>query len=215
MKDQNSPESSQDKILYQLKRSGPLSAKEIGQRMSITTMGTRQHLAQLEAANLVKTLPEEAQGRGRPLKRWALTGAGHERFPDSHAQVTLDLLISVTDVLGEAALDKLIDHRTERTLLQYSVELEQQDGLENKLASLAELRSKEGYMAEIQLLDSDYLLVEHHCPICIAATSCQGFCRSELDVFQQLLKGVATVERSEHILAGARRCTYRICEIVQ
>lgn len=215
MKDQNSPESSQDKILYQLKRSGPLSAKEIGQRMSITTMGTRQHLAQLEATNLVKTLPEESQGRGRPVKRWALTGAGHARFPDSHAQVTLDLLISVTDLLGEAALDKLIDHRTERTLLHYGVELEQQDGLANKLATLAELRSKEGYMAEIQLLDGDYLLIEHHCPICIAATSCQGFCRSELDVFQQLLKGVATVERTEHILAGARRCTYRICEIVQ
>lgn len=212
-KDQNSPESSQDKILYQLKRSGPLTAKEIGQRMSITTMGTRQHLAQLEGANLIRTLPEESQGRGRPVKRWALTGAGHDRFPDSHAQVTLDLLISVTDLLGEAALDKLIDHRTERTLQQYDAAMKQQDGLKDKLATLAELRSQEGYMAEIQVLDGDYLLVEHHCPICIAAKSCQGFCRSEFDVFQQLLKGVATVAREEHVLAGARRCSYRVSPI--
>jgi len=210
LKDQNSPESSQDKILYQLKRSGPLTAKEIGERMSITTMGTRQHLAQLEVQKLVRTLPEESQGRGRPVKRWALTGAGHDRFPDSHAQVTLDLLISVTDLLGEAALEKLIDHRTERTLQQYDAAMQQQDGLLKKLETLAGLRSQEGYMAEVRVLDSDYLLVEHHCPICIAAKSCQGFCRSELDVFKQLLSGLARVEREEHVLAGARRCTYRV-----
>ena len=84
--------------------------------MSITTIGTWQHLAQLESANLVRTLPEESQGRGRPVKPWVLTGAGHDRFPDSHAQVTADLL-------GEAALDKLIDHRAERTLMQYNAAL--------------------------------------------------------------------------------------------
>ncbi|ARO29186.1 transcriptional regulator domain-containing protein [Rhizobium sp. NXC14] len=41
-----------------------------------------------------------------------------------------------------------------------------------------------------------------------AATACAGFCRSELETFRAVLG--ADVERSEHILTGARRCAYRI-----
>lgn len=203
-------ESRQDKILYQLKRLGPLSARELGQRMSITTMGARQHLALLEEAKLVKTLPEESQGRGRPVKRWALTETGHGRFPDAHAQVTSDLLISVTNLLGQEALDTLINHRTRQTLSEYRTKLADHVTLESKLKALAELRSREGYMAEVQAIDDDYLLIEQHCPICIAAKTCQGFCRSELEVFSALLGDFAEVKREEHIITGARRCTYRI-----
>ena len=66
-------------------------------------------------------------------------------------------------------------------------------------------------MSEIKELGSgSWLLIENHCPICAAATACQGFCRSELEVFQQLLRGEATIERINHIIAGARRCAYRV-----
>jgi predicted ArsR family transcriptional regulator len=65
-------------------------------------------------------------------------------------------------------------------------------------------------MAEWRKDDDGFLLVENHCPICTAAAACQGFCRSELDVFRDALGRDAVVERIEHILAGARRCAYRI-----
>ncbi len=201
---------SQDKILYQLKRLGPLTAKEIGSHLGITTMGTRQHLAQLEADALVTTTPEESRGRGRPVKRWKLTEAGHGRFPDGHAQVTSDLLIAVTDVLGADALDKLIEQRTNKTKALYQQRLDQCRGIEAKLNALSELRSKEGYMAEVEKAETGYRLIEHHCPICIAATTCQGFCQSELEVFQALFEGIASVTRDDHLIAGARRCSYRI-----
>ena len=55
------------------------------------------------------------------------------------------------------------------------------------------------------------LLVENHCPICAAAKACQQFCRSELRVFQEALGDDVTVERVDHILAGARRCAYLVC----
>jgi predicted ArsR family transcriptional regulator len=58
--------------------------------------------------------------------------------------------------------------------------------------------------------EGGWLLVEDHCPICAAATQCQGFCRSELALFRRCLGPEATVERTEHLLAGARRCAYRI-----
>jgi predicted ArsR family transcriptional regulator len=66
-------------------------------------------------------------------------------------------------------------------------------------------------MADWRILpDGSYLLSENHCPICAAARLCQGFCRSELAVFRSALGPSVTVERAEHILAGARRCAYRI-----
>ena len=55
-----------------------------------------------------------------------------------------------------------------------------------------------------------FLFVENHCPVCAAATACQELCRSELMVFRAVLGTDVTVERIDHLLAGARRCAYRI-----
>jgi len=69
----------------------------------------------------------------------------------------------------------------------------------------------DAYMAEARKSDDGgYLLVENHCPVCSAAAACTGLCRAELEVFQQVLGEDVTVERSDHILAGARRCAYRV-----
>ena len=58
--------------------------------------------------------------------------------------------------------------------------------------------------------DGSFLFVENHCPICAAATACQGFCTTELDLFRKVLGPRIEVERQEHILSGARRCAYRV-----
>jgi hypothetical protein len=39
----------------------------------------------------------------------------------------------------------------------------------------------------------------------------QNFCRSELEIFQRVMGEGRTVERAEHVLAGARRCAYELC----
>lgn len=202
---------SQDKILYQIKRLGPRTASELARLLGVTTMGIRQHLAQLERDSLVAALPGEAHGRGRPVRRWKLTGSGHGRFPDAHAQVTHDIIVSVRELLGEPAMDRIIEQRTADTLAHYRAEMRDAGTVQQKVEKLCELRSLEGYMAECMAAEGDdWLIIEHHCPICIAARACQGFCRSELDVFRLLFDGVARVEREDHLLHGARRCTYRI-----
>jgi len=55
-------------------------------------------------------------------------------------------------------------------------------------------------------------LVENHCPICAAAKVCTGFCSTEQDLFRAVLGEKVIVERVEHIVAGDRRCAYRIQE---
>jgi predicted ArsR family transcriptional regulator len=54
------------------------------------------------------------------------------------------------------------------------------------------------------------LLVEHHCPICTAASACAGLCVSELELFREVMGPGVKVERTQHLLSGDRRCAYRM-----
>ena len=206
---------SQEQLLLQLKMRGPQSVKVLADQLDMTTMGVRQHLAALAERRLVVQTEQQKQDRGRPLRCWALTAMGHQQFPDAHAQVSVDLIASVRDAFGSAGLDKIIQQRTQQTLNNYRQSIERHRGsVMKQLRALCQLRSEEGYMANVEpVKKGEWLLVENHCPICAAAEACQGFCRSELEVFQDLFAGVAEVERLEHVLAGARRCAYRVKQL--
>ncbi len=65
-------------------------------------------------------------------------------------------------------------------------------------------------MATVSKDAGGFRLIENHCPICAAARVCQGFCRSELALFREVLGPGVAVERTEHLLAGGRRCAYRV-----
>jgi predicted ArsR family transcriptional regulator len=65
-------------------------------------------------------------------------------------------------------------------------------------------------MAEWSREVDGFVLLENHCPVCAAARSCQGLCREELTLFRRVLGRDVQVERIDHLLAGARRCAYRI-----
>ncbi len=69
-------------------------------------------------------------------------------------------------------------------------------------------------MAEVLKDGEDsFLFAENHCSICSAARACQQFCKSELDLFQEVLGDDVRVERVEHILKGDRRCLYKVALI--
>ncbi|MBM3535756.1 MAG: transcriptional regulator [Alphaproteobacteria bacterium] len=203
-------EGNPERILFLLKTRAPLTAAELATSLGITAMGVRQHLARLEADGLV-AFADERRSVGRPKRHWRLTERAQARFPDMHAQVAVELIGGVDRLFGRDGLDRLIQLREDDMRARYRAEL---DGLplSQQLNRLAKLRRAEGYMAEVEKeKDGGYLFIENHCPICAAAKACQGFCRSELSIFRELLADCA-VERTDHILAGARRCAYRIRE---
>ena len=97
------------------------------------------------------------------------------------------MIISVKDVLDVEALNKVIEHRTQLMLADYSPTTSSAKTLIQALDLLRQLRTEEGYMAEFEPLDEgDFSLIEHHCPIYTAAKSCRRFCDSELEVFQKI-----------------------------
>jgi predicted ArsR family transcriptional regulator len=203
------PRPAGERLLVLLKTRGPQTAADLGTASGVTGEAARQQLVKLASDGLVEATAEP-RGVGRPAQVWCLTEKGNARFPDAHAELTVHLLRSIRSELGEEALDRLIAARAAESLANYAAALEGAADLGERVARLAEARTREGYMAECRAVDGGYLLVENHCPICTAATACQGFCRAERDVFQQALGGDVSVERAEHIVAGDRRCSYRV-----
>lgn len=197
-----------DRLLHLLKTRGPQLASEAGVVLGTTGEAARQQFVKLAASGLVEAR-SEVRGVGRPTQVWHLTEAGHARFPDAHSELTVQLLQTVRETFGEAAIERLIEVREQQTRDLYLREMQGAATLQARVERLVALRAHEGYMAEwSEQPDGALILVENHCPICAAATACQGFCRAELEVFEQVL--LARVERVEHILLGARRCAYRI-----
>ena len=198
-----------EKALEVIKRNGPRSISEIAEVMGVTPEGARFHLLKLEKEGLVKS-KSVAEGRGRPKQIWSLTQKGNDRFPDSHAELTANLIQMMRDTLGEDAINQVISRHEQTMIERYSGEIDLDADLEKRISQLAEIRSREGYMAEYEEKDGNFLFVENHCPICSAAKACQGFCRAELQTFQILLGTDVQIERLEHILNDERRCCYRI-----
>lgn len=201
--------SARDDILTLLKRSPPMTAADVGDSTGLTSMGARGHLERLERDGLVHW-HEEAAGRGRPRRLWQLTQTGHQRFPDRHDNLTVELLHTVRSVFGQEGLDRLITERESVQRERYSQSVAQARDTKDRIQRLADERSREGYMAEVIATDGGWELIEHHCPICAAAEQCQNFCRSELAVFREVMGPDYIVERDEHLMQDGQRCRYRI-----
>jgi predicted ArsR family transcriptional regulator len=198
-------------VLYQLKTRGPQAAAQIARRLNVTPMAVRQHLYRLKLAALVD-FADERRKVGRPARIWRLTDEAAARFPDTHGDLTVEIISAVRAAFGEAGMDKLLAERTRRQKEQYRARLRAAGtSIAKRAQALSEIRREQGYMAECtKMPDGSILRVENHCPICAAATTCQGLCREELSLFRSVLGNKARVDRTDHILAGARRCAYRI-----
>jgi predicted ArsR family transcriptional regulator len=199
-----------EQILLNLKTRGALETLAIAERLGVSRQAALQALERLAADNLVSHATER-RGVGRPRRLWSLTAKAQGRFPDTHAQLTVEMLAAVRAEFGDEGVERLIARRERDQAAAYSQTLSPAASLESRLARLTAMRVAEGYMAKWSREDDGaYLLVENHCPICAAAAACQGFCRAELALFQSVLGPDIAIERTDHVLAGARRCAYRI-----
>jgi len=197
-------------ILRLLKQQGPGDSEALAAQLGISAMAVRQHLYALRAQKLV-TYREEQRPIGRPAKMWCLTPAAESHFPDAHAGFTVNLLHAVEQTFGEQGVKRVVLQCTQQQIGTYRTLIPARASLQNRLKKLISLRNEEGYMAEVQRQpDGSFLLIENHCPICAAVTVCSKLCDAELEVFQAILGQDALIERTEHMLAGARRCVYRI-----
>lgn len=187
-----------------------MDSARLATHLGVTAMAVRQHLYSLEREKLVdvETRPGPI---GRPAKYWRLTAAANRLFPEAYAELSVSLINSVAEAFGPSGMTRLLDARLAKQRAEYASRINPSAPLRKRLDQLAQLRTEEGYMAEVRPAGrGGFVFAENHCPICAAASACQGFCAIELDLFRSVLGPDVTVTRDEHIIAGDRRCAYRI-----
>src|SRR5438270_14053035 len=99
------------RIVERLKRVESATAPELASGFGLTDTAVRQHLEALERLGLVERAASEPSGRGRPPVAWHLTDLAMSLFPDRHADLTVELISSIRDALGEDGLNQVIDRR--------------------------------------------------------------------------------------------------------
>jgi predicted ArsR family transcriptional regulator len=196
-------------IVKLLKSEGALDSARLAERLRLTPMAVRQHLYALQREKLV-TAEERPVPRGRPAKHWQLTSEADRLFPDAYAELSLALIGAVGKTFGSSGLKRVLEARGAMQRADYGARIPAPAPLDVKLHELARVRTEEGYMAEVAREGDGFLFIERHCPICAAANACQGFCSTELDLFRAVLGAGVAIERTEHIIAGDRRCVYRV-----
>ena len=198
------------RIIERLKRAESATASELAGEFGLTDTAIRQHLEALEPSGWSPAAQGSAAGRGRPPVNWRLTPMAAELFPDRHADLTVELIQSIRQSLGEDALGDVIRTRRERQLAAYRELIDPAANVAVKVRRLADIRTAEGYVAEASSDGDTLVLTEHHCPIRDAAGVCLGLCTAELELFREALGDGVTIERDQHLLTGAQRCSYRI-----
>lgn len=206
----DSQASTGDRILFLLKTRGALKTADLAALLDITSEAARQQIQKLQVAELIVGVSAPISGAGRPSLKWALTETAQSKFPDSHSVLTLHLIDSIEGIFGSEGVEKVIASMEASAKHEYIQACSAASTLQEKVEILVQIRERAGYMAQMEPLDEGWLLVENHCPICVAARKCQGFCRSELQIFQAALGDENVVERCEHLISGDRRCAYSI-----
>jgi predicted ArsR family transcriptional regulator len=204
------PVGTREGILTLLKQRGPSDSEALASELGISAMAVRQHLYALRQQKLVSHR-EEPRPVGRPAKLWFPTPAANRFFPDAHASLTVSLLNATGETFGEEGVQRLVARCAKGQIADYRSRIPTRSPLQGRLAALISIRNEEGFMAEVQRQrDGSFLLIENHCPISAAASVCPKLCDSEMEVFRAILGEGISIERAEHMVAGARRCVYRI-----
>ena len=199
-------------IVKLLKTEGALDSARLARRLGVTPMAVRQHLYALQQEKMVNA-EERPVPLGRPAKFWKLTREADRLFPDAYAELSVALLDAVGETFGPSGVDRLLQTRLARQKREYAARIDSGAPLATKLQQLAKVRTDEGYMAEVHPVGSRaFVFLENHCPICAAATACQGLCVTEIELFQSALGPGVDISRTEHIVNGERRCAYRVSE---
>jgi len=197
------------KILELLKWKGPLSQDFLSHELGLSTMAVSKHLNNFLSQEIV-AYEEERRDRGRPIKMWEITKKADALFPNNHSSLAVSLIQNARESLGEAAVETMVQAHADSKVREYEEQMDLDAPVETRLQQYAEIRSKEGYMAESkELSDGSYELIENHCPVCNAAAFCSELCDAEVDVMKTLL-GDVEIERTEHIQNDQRRCVYSI-----
>lgn len=200
-------------VLYAVRRRGEATAEQVAEQLDMTLSGARQHLSALVRDGLVEAteLAPSDTRRGRRRLAYCATPAADGLFPKAYGELTNELL-GYLEASEPALLDDLFAKRRDQRIANATIRLARKRTLGAKITELAKILDEDGYLATAETMGTGvWRIVEHNCAIWAVAQKYGQACTSELDFIRAVLPGT-TVERVQHMIAGARRCAYEVSE---
>ena len=212
-----------------LRHLGPATPDELATELGVSRSAVIQQMRTLEAAGLVLRTSER-HGVGRPRHRYDVTGAAQPLLPANYSGLAHGLLEALQAVGDDALVEAVFAERRRRQAEAIQARFAERGLLDaplpDRVRELAVIQDEQGYLCDcvnaagrgaergpgpLEVADGGAIrLRESNCAIYDVAVSTPIACRSELELFREVLG--AEVVREAQIVAGDRTCTYRIVE---
>jgi predicted ArsR family transcriptional regulator len=193
-------------ILNSLKRTKGMSVNELVTKMKMSYMGIKQHCLTLERDGYLDTL-RRPQRMGRPEMVYRLTRRTHDLFPADSNQFTLELLMSIQEIFGPNAPEKVLYNAFERKGASLKAKVKGETVIE-RAKWLAKVRDSEGHMAQLIADEKDggLQILECHSPIMNLLDRYPIIGRLEQDMFEAVLGRRVRREETRH--SGLYECAF-------
>jgi DeoR family suf operon transcriptional repressor len=198
-------------VLYAVRNVGDATVDEVAEYLGITVSGARQHLTALVDDGLVAATEPAADRRvrGRPRLTYHATELADAIFPKAYAALTNELLGYLAEE-DSNTIDRLFVRRRDERIANAQQRLAPRRTMGAKVDELARILDEDGYLATAERMGRDHFrLIEHNCAITAVARRYGQACSSEIDFIRAVLPD-ARVERTSHMIDGARHCAYDI-----
>jgi predicted ArsR family transcriptional regulator len=205
----NSFQETKREILKTLKEMGSASIATLQSKLNMTGEALRQHLLQLKNDGFVERKSKKSKdpSGGRPAKQYYLTLEGEHLFPKNYDQLTVEIIDTVADHLGQEALLKILETMTQTRIKKWEPQL-QGLTINERVEVLKGLYLQDDAFMEIEVSENTICLIEHNCPFLNVATKRPALCSVTVASLTQLLG--YKVERTERFQNGDGRCVFRI-----
>jgi DeoR family suf operon transcriptional repressor len=193
-------------VLLEIKRSQPITARDLSAVFGVSTNAIRRHLKELELDGSVVYVREQ-RGMGAPVYVYRLTPHGEALFPNRYEGALKELLHRIEEKAGRGEIDQMFGDQFKARAAQLKSEMADQP-VEVRLQRLVRILTEEGYMAEWDSRDGAIRLAEHNCAIRAVAERYPEVCAAERRFLTEVL--ASQVERRTHITEGSNACEYAI-----
>ncbi|WP_067725726.1 helix-turn-helix transcriptional regulator [Oceanobacillus damuensis] len=197
-----------EKLLNTLKKNSGATIDTIMEHFSISEIAVRKQLHELVQQGLVRK-DAHKQKIGRPYYTYALTGKGHETFPDQYKNLPLELLQDLEELHGKKAVQEFLNKHTDRDKAHLKEAMETED-FDEKITELARKQNEKGYMLEVERTNAgNYEIRNFHCPVANIATCYPQMCTNEKKLFEEVFP-YSEVEAHTFITKGEPMCRWTI-----
>ncbi len=204
------PDRTRDQLARRILESGPATAIELAEFLSITPTGIRRHLDSLVAEGVLTArephqTSSNLRGRGRPAKVFVMTDLGRETFEHSYDDLAVSALKFMASAGGAGLVTQFAQSRAVDIERRAGGAIGDSKSATDRVEALAAFLTEEGFAATSRSRGNGEEICQNHCPIAHVAAEFPALCDAETEALSRVLG--THVQRLATIAHGDGVCT--------